>query len=60
LPETPNPYLNDDKVELSKRYQERKAKILLEEATWMWAQQPWLHDLYIDPIIITPILNKEH
>jgi hypothetical protein len=57
--ETPNPFLRDNKIELSKRYQEKETKILLEEATWIWVQQPWLHDLYIDPIIVTPILNKE-
>ncbi|MFL6412994.1 MAG: hypothetical protein ACJ71K_17360, partial [Nitrososphaeraceae archaeon] len=59
LPYTPNFYLNEDKEELSKRVLERHGKIILSERDRIFLHAPTLHDLYIEPIIITPIIHKE-
>lgn len=58
-PETPNPFLKHRKKARIRRFQKREMKILLHEGASWTLGQPWLHDLYIDPIIITPILHKE-
>jgi hypothetical protein len=48
---------------LKKLFEERRNKILLHDATWVpefFSQgHPSLHNLYIDPLIITPILHKD-
>lgn len=59
LPYTPNLYLNEDKEELSERVWERHGKIVLSERDRVFLHPPVLHDLYIEPIIITPIIHKE-
>jgi hypothetical protein len=48
-----------NKKMLNKLYAQKNTKHLLNEAEWMLKFYPWLHDMYIDPIIITPILYKE-
>lgn len=54
-----NFYLNEDKEELSERVRERHGKIVLSERDRVFLHPPVLHDLYIEPIIITPIIHKE-
>jgi hypothetical protein len=58
LPYTPNSILRDKKEDLKKLFEERRNKILLHDATWVpefFSQgHPSLHNLYIDPLIITP------
>lgn len=63
LPYTPNSILRDKKEDLKKLFEERRNKILLHDATWVpefFSQgHPSLHNLYIHPLIITPILHKD-
>lgn len=57
--ETPNPFLRHRPRDRLQRFKKKESKILLHESGGWKLGQPWLHDLYIDPIIITPILHKE-
>ena len=62
IPYTPDSILRDKKEDLKKLFEERRNKILLHDATWVpefFSQgHPSLHNLYIDPLIITPILHR--
>ena len=61
LPATPISILTEN--ELKKRFQEVENSILPHEVLWVPIELPGSHpslnNLYIDPIIITPILYKE-
>lgn len=60
LPYSPNPLLK--KRDVNKLYRERMNHVILEEVNWHipFSTLPWnMEQLFIQPLIITPILNKE-
>lgn len=58
--DSPNPYLNEDEV--NQKYESKKNDIVLQSPVWFlpMSDLPWhINQLFLRPIIITPVLYKE-
>ena len=58
--DSPNPYISQE--ELERRYESRKKQVVLQDLVWFLPSSETPFDesqLFVEPIIITPVLYKQ-